>query len=218
MNAHGHAGRSSDEARPHVVAVCGSRRDGSYTRRALEETLSGVEAAGGTTELLDLAEIDLPPLDPDVDVGGDGDVVRRTIRDADAVILGTPVYHGSYSGVLRNALDYCGAQKSPIFGMPKRHRRFEQFDEFENTTVGLLVVSGGPFPTPALDHLRVVCRSLHAWVLPGQTAIPRARTAFGDDGFVDQDLRDRVRTLGERTVEYAAIEPGETRAIQLQEA
>ena len=198
MNAHGHTSRSSEEARPHVVAVCGSRREGSYTRRALQETLAGGEAAGGTTELLDLAEIKLPPLDPDVDVAGDGEVVRRTIREADAVILGTPMYHGSYSGTLKNALDYCG------------------FDEFENTTVGLLVVSGGPFPTPALDHLRAVCRSLHAWVLPNQAAIPQARTAFDDDGFIDEDLRERVRTLGIRAVEYAAIEPVDTRAVQLQ--
>ncbi|WP_227377123.1 NADPH-dependent FMN reductase [Haladaptatus halobius] len=200
MSSLGRAGRSSGKARPHVVAVCGSRREASYTRRALHEALVGVEAAGGTTELLDLAELDLPPLDPDVDGAGDGDIVRRTIREADAVILGTPMYHGSYSGVLKNALDYCG------------------FDEFENTTVGLLVVSGGPFPTPALTHLRDVCRSLHAWVLPYQAAVPQARTAFDDDGFVDEDLRERVRTLGVRAVEYASIEPVETRAAQLQEA
>lgn len=199
MRSVGRASRSSGAVQPHVVAVCGSRREGSYTRRALEEALSGVEATGGTTELLDLAELHLPPLDPDVDVAGDSDAVQRTIREADAVILGTPMYHGSYSGVLKNALDYCG------------------FDEFENTTVGLLVVSGGPFPTPALDHLRVVCRSLHAWVLPYQAAIPQARTVFDDNGFTDKELQERIRMLGIRAVEYASIEPAEARAVQRQE-
>jgi NAD(P)H-dependent FMN reductase len=199
MKTLGRVSRSSGEARPQVVAVCGSRREGSHTRRALQEALSGVEAAGGKAELLDLAEIDLPLLDPDVDGTGDGDVVRRTIREADAVVLGTPMYHGSYSGVLKNALDYCG------------------FDEFENTTVGLLVVSGGPFPTPALTHLRDVCRSLNAWVLPYQAAVPQVRTAFDDDGFTDENLRERVRMLGVRAVEYAVIEPRDVRAAQLQE-
>jgi NAD(P)H-dependent FMN reductase len=70
------------------------------------------------------------------------------------------VYHGSYSGVLKNAMDYCG------------------FDEFEDTTVGLLAVSGGSFPTGALEHLRLVCRAVNAWVLPHQAAIPSAREAF----------------------------------------
>ncbi|WP_224336353.1 NADPH-dependent FMN reductase [Haloprofundus halobius] len=199
MSSLGRAGRSSKGARPHVVAVCGSRREGSCTRRALQETLVGVEAAGGTTELLDLAEVDLPPLDPDVDGEGDGVVVRRTVREADAVILGTPLYHGSYSGVLKNALDYCG------------------FDEFEDTTVGLLVASGGPFPTLALTHLRDVCRSLNAWVLPYQAAVPQTRTAFDENGFTDENLRERVQTLGVRAVEYAAIEPVEIQAAQLQE-
>ncbi|WP_336346013.1 NADPH-dependent FMN reductase [Halalkalicoccus ordinarius] len=193
------AGRSSAEVRPHIVAVSGSRREGSHSRRVLQEALSGAEAAGGTTELLDLAETHLPPLDPDVNTAGDGDAVRRTLRGADAVILGTPMYHGSYSGVLKNALDYCG------------------FDEFENTTVGLLVVSGGPFPMPALTHLRDVCRSLNAWVLPYQAAVPQAQTVFDENGFTDENLRERVRTLGTRAVEYAIIEPNHDRAVQCQE-
>ena len=199
MSSLGFSRQSSGEEQPHVVALCGSRRGGSYTRRALQEALSGVEVAGGTAELLDLAELHLPPLNPDIDGSGDSDVVRRTIREADAVILGTPMYHGSYSGVLKNALDYCG------------------FDEFEGTTVGLLVVSGGPFPTPALTHLRDVCRSLNAWVLPHQAAIPQVQTIFDENGFTDENLRERVRTLGTRAVEYATIEPNQVRAVQHQE-
>lgn len=175
--------------RPHVLAVCGSRREGSYTRRALSEVLVGVEDTGGTGELLDLVDIELPPLDPDLNAVGDADIVVRTIREADAVVLGTPMYHGSYSGVLKNALDYCG------------------FDEFDDTTVGLLAVSGGPFPLQALDHLRSVCRALNAWVLPYQAAVPQARSAFDADGFADEELRERVQRLGERVVEYASIEP-----------
>ena len=111
-----------------LTRICGSRREGSYTRRALEEALVGVEAAGGTTELLEFAEIHLPPLDPASDGAGDADVVRRTIRRADAVILGTPLYHGSYSGALKNALDYRG------------------FDGFENTTAGSSSSREGRFP------------------------------------------------------------------------
>lgn len=199
MTALGQSSRPVGKGRPHVVAMCGSRRDGSYTRRALEEALAGVEAVGGTTEMLDLADVQLPPLDPDIDASGDSETVRQTIREADAVILGTPLYHGSYSGVLKNALDYCG------------------FDEFEDTAVGLLVVSGGPFPTPALNHLRAVCRSLNAWVLPHQAAVPQVSTVFDENGFTDEDLRERVRTLGARAVEYAAIEPKPVQAVLCQE-
>lgn len=189
MNDYRQNNRSKREMRPHVVAVSGSRREGSYTRRALEEALSGVEAVDGTTELLDLAALDLPTFDPGDGGAGDGEVVRRPIREADAIILGTPMYHGSYSGALKNALDYGG------------------FDEFEHATVGLLAVSGGPFPTAALDHLQVVCRSLHAWVHPYRAAVPQAHTVFDDDGLADEEVRARVRELGTQAVEYARIDP-----------
>ncbi|TQQ82958.1 NADPH-dependent oxidoreductase [Halonotius terrestris] len=173
---------------PHVLALVGSLREHSYTRLATAHALSGAEAAGATTELLDLREYDLPPLNPDQDEQGDSAAVIERVDNADAVILGSPMYHGSYSGVLKNALDYCG------------------FDEFEGKTVGLLAVSGGSFPVTTLEHLRSVCRALNAWVLPHQAAVPKAHSAFENGAFVDDDMADRVATLGERVVRYADIE------------
>ncbi|WP_380675166.1 NADPH-dependent FMN reductase [Salinigranum sp. GCM10025319] len=199
----------------HVLAVCGSRREESYTRVGLEVALDEAAKAGASTALLDLREVDLPPLDADLDAEEQGDGARllAAVDEADAVLLGTPVYHGSYSGVLKNALDYCG------------------FDEFEGKTVGLLAVAGGSFPVTALDHLRSVCRALDCWVVPHHAAIPRAHRhvtyddegdADGDDGadgdeegaignrkgrITDADLDERVRVLGRRVVQYANIEP-----------
>ncbi|WP_331233528.1 NADPH-dependent FMN reductase [Natronorarus salvus] len=177
-----------DREPPHVVAVCGSLREDSHTRKGLKEVLAGAEERGATGELLDLREYDLPPLIPGSEPG-DAKAFTGAIREADSVVLGTPMYHGSYSGVLKNAVDYCG------------------FDEFEDTTVGLFCVAGGAFPITALEHLRSVCRALDAWVLPYQAAVPRSRSAFDDEGIADEKLRERVRTLGERVVEYARIEP-----------
>ncbi|KTG27212.1 NADPH-dependent FMN reductase [Haloferax profundi] len=173
----------------HVVAVVGSLRDHSFTRFALRYALDGAEAAGATTELVDLRDFDLPPLNADYDEQGDSVEFANIIDDADAVILGTPVYHGSYSGVLKNALDYCG------------------FDEFGEKTVGLLAVAGGSFPVTALEHLRSVCRSLNAWVLPHQAAVPRVSSAFDGEELLDDGLRNRIERLGRDAVVYANIEP-----------
>ena len=172
----------------HIVALCGSQRDGSYTRLALERTLAAAEQSGATTDLVDVAALALPVFDPDERDAGDAENLRRRLRRADAVVLGTPMYHGSYASPLKTALDYCG------------------FDEFEETTVGLLVVSGGGFPTPALNHLRAVSRALEAWVLPHQVAIPNSHDAFADGELVDESLGERVDTLGTRLVEYAGVE------------
>ena len=174
---------------PHVVAICGSLRDGSHTRKALCHALEAAGDRGASVELVDLREYDLPVYDPDDDELSDAHRLQETVAAADSVLLGTPVYHGSYATPLKNALDYCG------------------FDEFDNTTVGLLCVSGGGFPITSLDHLRSVCRSLNAWVIPHQAALPKARTMFDGEEFVDEDAAERVATLGERAVQYANIEP-----------
>ncbi len=173
---------------PHVVALVGSLREESYTRRATRRALGGVDAVGGHGELLDLREYELPPLNTDRSNQGDSQQVVDAVGNADAIILGSPMYHGSYSGVLKNAIDYCG------------------FDEFEGKTVGLLAVSGGSFPITTLEHLRSVCRALNSWVLPHQAAIPNVHSAFDSEGFVDDGTEKRVDTLGRRVVQYADID------------
>jgi NAD(P)H-dependent FMN reductase len=173
----------------HVVGIAGSLRDESYTRVGIERALATAESAGASTDLIDLRDLDLPVFDADTREVGDAQELKQRVREADSILLGTPVYHGSYSAPLKNALDYCG------------------FDEFEKKTVGLLAVAGGSFPITALDHLRSVCRALDCWVIPHQAALPRARTAIEDGEFVDETLEERVVTLGEEAVQYANIEP-----------
>lgn len=172
-----------------VVGLSGSRRAGSYTHVAIERALTASATAGAETNHLEGRSLDIPLLDPDAAAAGDVERLRDVVAASDAILLGTPMYHGSYSGVLKNMIDHCG------------------FDEFEDATVGLLAVAGGRFPITALEHLRSVCRSLNAWVLPWEVAVPRARTVIEGDRFTDEAIEERVVELGERAVEYARISP-----------
>ena len=184
---------------PSVVAVNGSLRDSSYTRTALQYVLRAAEDAGAETTLLDLQKYDLPVYDPDIDDQGDAAEATRIVREADAVALGTPVYHGSYSGALKNFHDYCG------------------WDEYEDTTVGLLATAGGGSYGSTLDHLRITVRGVHGWVLPHQVGLRSASDKFEADPdaidgrrFRDPDLQERVEKLGRSLVEYAFIDPSVT--------
>jgi NAD(P)H-dependent FMN reductase len=169
-----------------IAGVSGSLRDTSCTRVAVRTALRAAETEGAETNHIDLRGYDLPVFDPDVDVE-DGSRLRREIRGADAVVLGTPMYHGSYASPLKNALDYCG------------------FDEFEDKTVGLLAVSGGRFPVTALEHLRSTCRALNAWVIPHQAAVPNSSAAFENGELVDDGTRERVEKLGRDVVKFAGV-------------
>ena len=179
-------------ATPKVVALAGSMRGGSYTRVALRHALDAAEERGAETELLDVREYDLPVFDPDEPEPEDATRIKRQIREADAVLWGSPVYHGSYSAAFRNVHDYCG------------------FDEYEDTTVGLLATAGGGSFASTLDHMRVTARGVHAWVLPHQVGIRSARNKIEGGEFVDEDIEERVRKLGEQAVEYAFIHPDVT--------
>lgn len=173
--------------RPHVVALCGSLRAESRTRVALTEVVDAAREAGATADLLDLREYDLPGLDPDAEPVGDAETLCREVAAADSIALGTPNYHGSVSGVLKNALDYCGR------------------DEFAGTTVGLLEVAGGQHPGRPLSHLRTIGRTLNAWVLPTEVAIGESHAAVTGDGIADAAVAERTRRLGTDLVAYAGV-------------
>ena len=186
-----------DEVR--VAAVVGSLREESYTRLACERALEAAgQYSGVRTDCVDLRDLELPVFDADAKDAGDAGALRERVRAADSVVLGTPVYHASYSSATKNALDYCG------------------FDEFDNTTVGLLCVAGGSFPTTTLDHLRSVGRGLNAWVVPHQVAVPNVSAHFEDGRVADDRLAERIDVLGRRMVEYATIEP-DPRTLEAEE-
>lgn len=173
-----------------VVAICGSLREDSKTRVVLREALAAAQRHSADTELVDLREYHLPVYGRD-DAGndaGDAPELRRVVDGADGIVLGTPIYHGSYSSPLKTALDYCGS------------------DEFAGKTVGLVAVAGGGFPSKGLEHLRNVSRHVNAWVLPREVGVPDSSSTVGEAGITDETIARRVRELGKEVVLYAGIE------------
>ncbi len=183
-----------------IVGICGSLRPGSYTRRAVQVALSGAAELGAETELIDLAAYDLVFCDG---VGDEStypeDVIRlrRAVQAAQGIILGTPVYHDSFSGVLKNALDLTG------------------FREFEGKLIGLVGVAGGRGGAlNALDGLRTVGRVLHAWVIPEQVSIPEVGKVFDSAGNLkDADVQRRLVEVGRQVTRFAYLHTSE-RALE----
>jgi azobenzene reductase len=172
---------------PLVVGVTGSRRDGSYTKRAVEHALDAADRTGADRDHVDLGAVDLPLYHPDRDAedcGEAADLMAR-VRAADGVIVGSPNYHGSYSSTFRNFHDYC------------------TFDEYDDTVVGLVVVAGGGTIASTLDHMRVTMRGVHADVVPEQVGVLNAYEKFDGDDLVDEDVADRVETVAAAVVEAA---------------
>ncbi len=178
-----------------VVGINGSLRDGSYTRLAVKLALQGAEEVGAQTQLIDLREYDLIFCDGKVGKDAPPDVLRlrQEVKQAQGIILGTPEYHGSFSGVLKNALDLMG------------------FDEFEGKMIGLVGVSGGKMGAiNALNSLRTVGRSLHAWVVPEQVSVPEAWRMFDAAGNLkDPRLEDELKNVGRQVARFTLLHSSE---------
>lgn len=180
------------EAPIHIVGICGSLREGSYTRLALNIALQGAQELGATTQLIDLRDYNLVFCDGNEDESRYPEGVfrlRQEVKAAQGIILGTPEYHGGMSGVLKNALDLMG------------------FEEFHGKMVGLIGVSGGQLGAQnALNDLRMIGRSLHAWVIPEQASIARAWKAFDDAGQLqDNQLEQRLKQVGQQVARFSYL-------------
>ena len=92
---------------PFIVGLGGTLRANSSTERALRYCLEAVEKQGGRTRLFAAEELDLPMYAPhELERTPRALELVKTLRDADAVVVGSPGYHGAVSGLVKNALDY----------------------------------------------------------------------------------------------------------------
>jgi FMN reductase len=179
-----------------IVGICGSLRPGSYTRVAVDIALGGAQEVGAETQAIDLRDYNLIFCDGKKDESRYPEGVfrlRRQVKEAHGIILGTPEYHGGYSGVLKNALDLMG------------------FEELEGKMIGLVGVSGGKMgAVHALDSLRNIGRALHAWVIPEQAWVPEAWKVFDKDGHLrDQEYEERLKEVGRQVARFAYLHTSE---------
>lgn len=171
-----------------IVGISGSLRDGSYSYQALQQSAERLRALGAEVEILDLRTMTLPFCDGRDHYVGYPDVerLRQSVKQADGLVLATPEYHGSVSGVLKNALDLLS------------------FEHLDGKVTGMISVLGGQSNSNALNDLRVIMRWVHALVIPEQIAIGQAWKAFSKEGqLLDTKLSERFDGFAQSLLSYA---------------
>ncbi len=90
---------------------------------------------------------------------------------ADGIILGSPGYHGSISGLVKNALDYAEDLRS------------DARPYFSGRAVGCIATAAGwPGAVNTLSALREIVHALRGWPTPLGAAINSAENVFDEDG------------------------------------
>jgi FMN reductase len=113
--------------------------------------------------------------------------MRSAVKAATGVILATPEYHGSFSSVLKLAIENLGFP-SVLAGKP----------------IALLGVAAGQIGAiKSLEHLRSVCSHVGAIVLPGPVSVAGVNKLFDADGnCLDPSVEKRVRGTATGLLNY----------------
>jgi FMN reductase len=160
-----------------AVGISGSPSRESKSRRLLAHALARCADAGLATRLIDLCELPAEDLLGRAKSASIIDALT-SVADARIVIIGTPVYRASYSGMLKVFFD--------LFSM----------EALEGKIAIPIATAGGPAHQLVIDHaLRPLLASVGAQVVP--TGIYATDAQFGADGPQGAVLQRVDRAVGE---------------------
>lgn len=167
-----------------IVGLSGSIV-GSKTRTALNYALEAAAKQNPDAEvtLIDLAEYNLPFSDGRnyLEYEGDAGYVTKTIMEADAIIIGTPVFQASIPGTLKNIFDLL-----PV-------------NAFRDKIVSILVTAGSSkHYLVAEQQLKPILAYMKAQIV--QTYVFIEEKDFQRKEIVNDDVLFRIERLAEDTI------------------
>lgn len=179
--------------RPLIVGLGGTLRSNSSTERALRYCLACARDQGGMTRLFCGDDLDLPMYAPQASVRTDKAVALvGALGRADAVIVGSPGYHGAVSGLVKNALDYL----EDLRDGPRAY--------LDNTPWGAISCAyGWQAAVGTLGQLRVIGHALRAWPTPLGVAINSAEDIWDTAGELVDPVRGQLQMLATQVLSFA---------------
>jgi len=179
-----------------LVGVGGTLRDGSTSEQAMRLALGLAEQTGCSTEIFSGAAINLPPYDPgDRQRTPEAKALVEALRRADGLILSSPGYHGTISGLLKNALDYTeDLRADPRVYLSER-------------AIGIIVCADGiQAMGSTLNTLRSIAHALRAWPTPFAAVVNSGGKPFAADGRCQStEVEQSLRLVAAQVVEFAQM-------------
>lgn len=169
-----------------ILILVGSADKDSHSLHLGQEIEKGLQANGAETELINLVEHGLPLYDRSVERAEGWDEKTRAFLDKsldmDAFVWVTPIYHNSYSSILKNALDWHHSTKFP------------------NRVVGL-ASNGGHRSPQACDQLTLVARSQHMYVIPTRVCTDENEDYDHDKNLTSESIKERIEKFCQELVD-----------------
>src|SRR5713226_7999632 len=169
-----------------IVVINGSVRPGNYTSMASALVVDELEKDPEVTvHLINPEDYHLPF--PGANHAEGTKRLQEEVKNATAVVLATPEYHGSFSSVMKLVIENLGFP-SVLAGKP----------------VALLGVAAGSIGAiKSLEQLRGVCSHIGAIVLPLPISVANVQKVFDGEGrCLDPAVEKLVRSTGTNLLAY----------------
>jgi FMN reductase len=194
-----------DDARPLILGIGGTTRSASTTERALAVSLKAASTEGARTLMIPGPVLVLPMYAPgESERTPEGRHLIEALRRCDGLIIASPSYHGSLSGLMKNALDYV------------EDLRTDERAYFDGLAVGLIACAGGwQAAVQTLATMRAIVHALRGWPTPLGAALNTSTRLFDEQGeCIDLSSKLQLETIGRQVVQFAKLQqrrgpPGE---------
>jgi FMN reductase len=186
----------AEQRKPFIVGIGGTASPGSSTEQALALALAAAERAGATVEMFGGAMLASLPhyLTDGTSTSVEGRRLVEAVRKANGVIIASPGYHGSISGMVKNAIDY-------VEETAKDERVY-----LDGVPVGLIATAYGWQATGStLATLRSIVHALRGWPTPLGAAINTSGRIFQDGQCSDPAAANQLDLVGRQVTEFARL-------------
>ena len=183
-------------AEPFIVGIGATAQPDSSTEQALVLALAAAQRAGARTRMFGSAALTALPhyLTPASRKCDRGLELVDQVRAADGLILASPGYHGSVSGLVKNAIDY-------LEETAKDRRPY-----LDGIPVGLIVTAYGWQATGStLAALRSIAHALRGWPTPLGVTINTVGGVFKEGCCADAAVAAQLEIVGQQVSEFARL-------------
>lgn len=167
---------------------------GSQSDRVLRAVLGAARERGADVRVFSGHDLGLPPYHSGAALPAGAHDYVAAVRRADALVISSPGYHGTVSGLVKNALDYL------------EELRGDERPYLDGRAVALVAVARGwQASVGTLGTLRQVVHSLRGWPTPLGLAINSSSTTFDENGHTDDDsTAAAVAIMAGQLVDFAS--------------
>ncbi|MDO6693109.1 NAD(P)H-dependent oxidoreductase [Aliiglaciecola sp. 3_MG-2023] len=179
-----------------IVGIGGTTSPSSSTENAMKIALQSAESAGASVTHFDGAFLSALPHYSygALESSPEARELVAKIREADGIILATPSYHGSISGLMKNAIDY--------FEETSKDSRVYM----DGVPVGIVVTAyGWQAIGSTLGSMRSIVHALRGWPTPFGAGIRAVPGMFKEGKVDDENVQMQLNLVGKQVYDFAKL-------------